>query len=287
MFKFIYLAETAETADQTTMSKIDEIVNFITNLLNNPFVKVFVATLVFILLWWITGGIVKKIKKKRMKKTKDKLLTSVISTVILWAIRIILIICYAGTVGIDTAGLAALVASAGVAIGLALQGSLGNLAGGIILLVTRPFKMGDYIGGAGVEGTVEDIHLFYTHLVSVDNKLIMVPNGTLANNTITNYSAKDLRRVDLKFSVSYEDDIKMVISEIEKIVANHQLVLKDPAFFVRESGHEDSSVAVTVRAWVNNGDYWTVYFDLMEQVRAMFKANNITIPYPQLDIHNK
>ncbi len=284
MFKFIHLAE---TADQTTMSKIDEIVNFITNLLNNPFVKVFVATLVFILLWWITGGIVKKIKKRRMKKTKDKLLTSVISTVILWAIRIILIICYAGTVGIDTAGLAALVASAGVAIGLALQGSLANLAGGIILLVTRPFKMGDYIGGAGVEGTVEDIHLFYTHLVSVDNKLIMVPNGTLANGTITNYSAKDLRRVDLKFSVSYEDDIKMVISEIEKIVANHQLVLKDPAFFVRESGHEDSSVSVTVRAWVNNGDYWTVYFDLMEQVRAMFKANNITIPYPQLDIHNK
>lgn len=284
MLKLFYLAEEAKP---TFMDKVNEIIVFITNLLSNPFVKVFVATLLFLILWWITGGIVKKIKKKRMKKTKDKLLTSVISTVILWAIRIILIISYAGTVGIDTAGLAALVASTGVAIGLALQGSLGNLAGGIILLVTRPFKLGDYIKGAGEEGTVEDIHLFYTHLVSVDNKVILVPNGALANGTITNYSTKELRRVDLKFSVSYEDDIKKVISEIEKIVASHQLILKDPSFFVRETAHEESSVTVSVRGWVKNGDYWTVYFDLMEQVRAMFNANHITIPYPQLDVHNK
>lgn len=284
MLKLFYLAEEAES---TFMDKVNEIITFITNLLNNPFIKVFVATLLFLILWWITGGIVRKIKKKRMKKTKDKLLTSVFCTIILWGIRILLIISYAGTVGIDTAGLAALVASTGVAIGLALQGSLGNLAGGIIILITRPFKLGDYIKGAGEEGTVEDIHLFYTHLVSVDNKVILVPNGTLANGTITNYSTKELRRVELKFSVSYEDDINTVISEIKKIVAAHQLVLKDPAFFVRESAHQDSSVTVTVRAWVKNGDYWTVHFDLMEQVRAMFKINNITIPYPQIDVHNK
>lgn len=286
MFQFMYLAEEA-TAENTQMSKWDEIITFITNLLNNPFIKIFVATLVFLILWWITSGIVRKIKKQRMKKTKDKLLTSIICTIVLWSIRILLIISYAGTVGIDTAGLAALVASAGVAIGLALQGSLGNLAGGIILLITRPFKMGDYIGGADVEGTVEDIHLFYTHLVSVDNKVILVPNGTLANGTIINYSTKDIRRVEAKFSVSYEEDIKKVISEIEKVVSAHPLILKDPTFFVRESGHEESRVTITVRAWVKNGDYWTVYFDLIEQVRAMFRENNITIPYPQIDIHNK
>ncbi len=276
-----------EITQESTMSKVDEIINFITNLLGNPFVKVFIATLLFIILWWITSGIVKKIKKNRMKKTKDKLLTSVVCTIVLWTIRVILIICYAGTVGIDTAGLAALVASAGVAIGLALQGSLANLAGGIILLVTRPFKIGDYISGAGSDGTVEDIHLFYTHLVTPDNKVVLVPNGVLANGTIVNYSTKELRRVDLQFSVSYEDDIKLVISEIEKIVSSHKLVLKDPSYFVRESSHNDSSVGVTVRVWVKNGDYWTVNFDLKEQVRAMFNEKNITIPYPQIDVHNK
>lgn len=285
MFQFIYLAE--EASENTQMSKFDEIITFITNLLNNPFIKIFVATLVFLILWWITSGVIRKIKKQRMKKTKDKLLTSVICTVVLWTIRIILIISYAGTVGIDTAGLAALVASAGVAIGLALQGSLANLAGGIILLITRPFKMGDYIGGAEVEGTVEDIHLFYTHLVSVDNKVILVPNGTLANGTIINYSTKDIRRVEVKFSVAYDNDIQKVITEIEKIVSSHQLVLKDPTFFIRESGYENSSVIVIVRAWVKNGDYWTVHFDLVEQVRAMFKENHITIPHPQIDVHNK
>ena len=204
---------------------------------------------------------------------------------VLWGIRILLIIVYASVVGIDTAGLAALIASAGVAIGLALQGSLSNLAGGIVLIVTRPFAHGDYIDAAGTSGTVEEIKFFYTVLITPDNKVIMIPNGTLANGVIINYSRLELRRVDLQFTIGYNDDVDKAISLITDICKQHELVLKDKAIFVKENGHLDSAVSIAARVWTNNGDYWTVYFDLLKDVREAFNKNDITIPYPQLDIH--
>lgn len=276
-----------ETKTNGVMSSIDNVVQFVTNLLRNPFIKVLVTTVVFLLLWWITTTIVKKLRKRSMLHTKDKLITSVLYTIILWGIRIILIVAYAGTVGIDTAGFAALIASGGVALGLAIQGSLSNLAGGIVLVLTKPFQIGDYIESDDRSGTVEDMKLFYTNLVTPDNKVVMIPNGVLANSTIINYSQKELRRVDLLFSISYEDNVDMAIAEIQKICNAHELVLKDPAPFVKEIAQAEHSVNITTRVWVKNKDYWTVYYDLMRNVHAMFDEKQITIPYPQIDVHTK
>ena len=265
----------------------EEFLNFVTNLLNNRFIKVLATTLLFILAWWIASCIIKSWKKRAHRRNKDKLTVNVFYTSILWLVRVGLIILYASVVGIDTAGLAALVASAGVTIGLALQGSLSNLAGGIILVIVRPFQIDDIIEANGKTGRVENIRLFYTHIITGDNKEIMIPNGTLANGTIINYSKKAIRRVDLLFSISYDDNVEKAISLIKEVCNNHALVLKDNAIFVKESAHSASSVDITVRVWCNNADYWTVHFDVISQVRSAFNENGITIPYPQLDVHNK
>lgn len=283
--KLYFLVE--ETPTEVDTNKFQEILNFIKNLFNNSFIKVLISTLIFILIWWLTNLILKKLRKKAMKTTKDKLLTSIIFTTILWGIRVLLIILYAGVVGIDTAGLAALVASAGVALGLALQGSLSNLAGGIVLLLTRPFQLGDYIVTCDVEGTVEDIKLFYTHLVTFDNKAIMIPNGTLANSKIINYSQKELLRVDLSFNISYNDDVNIVMEEIRTVYLNHKLVLTDPAPFIKLLKKENGVTTIVARAWVKNPDYWTVYYDLIKAVNDKFIELNVTIPNQQIDIYTK
>lgn len=285
MNNWLFLENEAQATG--SISSIDKVVQFITNLLSNPFIKVLVATVVFLLLWWIITTIVKKLRKRSMLHTKDKLITSVLYTTILWSIRIILIVAYAGTVGIDTAGFAALIASGGVALGLAIQGSLSNLAGGIVLVCTKPFQIGDYIESNDISGTVEDMKLFYTNLVTPDNKVVMIPNGALANSTIINYSKKELRRVDLLFSISYEDNVDMAIEEIKKICVAHELVLKEPSPFVKEIAQVEHAVNITTRVWVKNQDYWTVYYDLMRNVHAMFDEKQITIPYPQIDVHTK
>ena len=184
-------------------------------------------------------------------------------------------------------GLVVLVASAGVAIGLALQGSLSNFAGGLVILLIRPFNVGDYVEGAGHNGVIEKIGMFYTHMVSVDNKLILVPNGTLANGSIVNYSAKELRRVDLTFGVGYEQDILKVKRVLSNIVEAHDLILKTPEPFIALSNHGDSAINFVVRVWVNNSDYWKVHFDLLESVKVAFDNEDISIPYPQMDLHIK
>lgn len=265
-----------------------KILDTIDNWWNITFVKVFVSTLVFLLLWWIVSAIIKKIKKNALKHDKvDKLVTSVLFNCILWIARIILIVIYASIVGIDMAGFAAIVSSAVVALGLALQGSLSNLAGGIVIVLTRPFKIGDRIEAQGTVGDVEDVRMFYTYVITPDNKVVMIPNGVLANGVIINYSKKDIRRVDLLFSISYDDNVEKAISVIKNICEKHNLILKNPAIFVSEERQANSSVDITVRAWCNTGDYWTVYYDLIRNVHQAFDENGITIPYPQIDVHQK
>ncbi len=264
-----------------------DVLEFFQNLWNNAFIKTIISTLIFIVIWWFVSIVIKGLKKRAMKKADEKLLVSVIFTFVLWSVRVVIILAYASVVGIDTAGLAALVASAGVAIGLALQGSLSNLAGGIVLAVTRPFRQGDYIEATGVSGTVEDIKLFYTQLCTPDNKLIMIPNGSLANDVIINYSTKDIRRVDLVFSISYDDNIDKAIELITNVCKKHMLILQDKTIFVKEAVHGTSSVDISTKVWVNNKDYWTVHFDLISQVHKVFNENKITIPYQQIDIHTK
>lgn len=188
---------------------------------------------------------------------------------------------------LELSGLAAIVASAGVAIGLALQGSLSNFAGGFIILLLRPFKVGDYIQTGQFEGAVEQIGVFYTTLTTVDNKVVLIPNGTLSNGSLINYSTKDTRRVDLIFSAGHECDILKVRSVLKEIVAKNKLVLDYPEPFVGLFEQGPNSLNFAVRVWVNTPDYWTVYFDLLEQVKIKFDEENISIPYPQMDLHVK
>ena len=189
--------------------------------------------------------------------------------------------------GIPTTSFMTVFASAGVAVGLALQGSLSNLAGGIMILLFKPFKVGDYIEGASCAGIVREITVMYTKLLTLDNRVVVIPNGTLTSSNITDYSTMPERRVDLTISASYTDDIEKVKKVILDTVNAHELVLKTPEPFVRLFAHKESSLDYTVRAWTKGEDYWTVYFDLTENIKKAFDANGISIPFRQLDVKIK
>ena len=197
----------------------------------------------------------------------------------------VLFVSIAMILGIPTTSFVTALASCGVAIGLALQGALGNLAGGIMILIFKPFKVGDYINTSAASGTVTNISIMYTVLKTPDNKVITIPNGTLTNSVIENYSASDERRVDLKFTASYDADVDKVKGILLSVAESHHKVLKDPAPFARLTNHGDSALEYTVRVWCKASDYWDVNFDIIETVKKEFDANGISIPYPQMDIH--
>lgn len=199
----------------------------------------------------------------------------------------LLFITVAMMLGVPATSFITALASCGVAIGLALQGSLSNVAGGLMLLIFKPFKVGDYIETPDTAGTVSDITVVYTILRTPDNKVITVPNGTLSNSVVQNYSAVEQRRVDLTFTVDYAHDVEAVKALLNTVVTAHDNVLADPAPFARLSEHGDRALIFTVRAWCKTDDYWTVRFDLIEQVKAAFDEAGIVIPYPQMDVHIK
>ena len=250
-------------------------------------IKLIIGILMLYIGWKIVNKLVKIMNRTLQRRNVDATLSWFLDTFVEIALKIIVVVIFMGYVGIDTAGIAALVASAGVAIGLALQGSLSNFAGGVIILLIRPFNVGDYVEGSGHSGTIEKIGIFYTHMTTVDNKLILIPNGSLANGSIVNYSAKELRRVDLTFGVGYEQDILKVKRVLSNIVEAHDLILKTPEPFIALSNHGDSAINFVVRVWVNNSDYWKVHFDLLESVKVAFDNEDISIPYPQMDLHIK
>lgn len=229
----------------------------------------------------IVKHFIKFLEKRDVDITLRRFLKSLISGVL----KVILFIIILGYWDVELAGLAALVASAGVALGLALQGSLSNFAGGFIILLLRPFKVGDYIETGIYGGTVEEIGLFYTNLATVDNKLILIPNGTLSNGSLINYSAKEKRRVDLKFNVGYENDLIHVKDVLTSIINKHPLILKEPEPFVGVSAHGASSIDFVVRVWCKSEDYWTINFELLEEVKLRFDEEKISIPYPQMELH--
>ena len=203
------------------------------------------------------------------------------------ALNILLIVSIVAIIGVPMASVITVIASAGAAIALALQGSLSNLAGGFMLLLFRPFRIDDFIETQGVSGTVIDVGFFYTTIRTGDNKHIMLPNGGLTNSTVMNYSREENRRVDIDFSIAYESDCDKAITIINDVITSHELVLKDPAHFVRMTEMTDSAVKITARAWCKNSDYWTVKFDIGDKVKASFAQNGIRIPYPQMDVHIK
>lgn len=187
--------------------------------------------------------------------------------------------------GIPTTSFLTIFTSAGVAVGLALQGALSNFAGGLMILIFKPFKVGDFIENGAVMGTVKDITIIYTILHTVDNKVITIPNGTLTNSNVINYSTLPSRRVDIKFSAGYHDDIEKVKRVLMSVAEAHEKVLKDPAPFVRLTAQGSSSLDYTFRVWCAGADYWDVYFDMMERVKMAFDENGISIPFQQVDVH--
>ena len=205
---------------------------------------------------------------------------------ILMVIMYVLLIAIAATViGVSETAIASVITSCGLVVGLALQGSLANFAGGLMLLIFHPFSIGDYIDDGTNSGTVKDIGIFYTTLDTPDNKVITIPNGTLANSAVTDYSVKDIRRLDLKIGVGYDSDIDLVKKTLLDLANAHDLVLKDPAPFVRLGEQGDSALVFYFRVWVKASDYWTVNYDMLEFSKKIFDKRGISIPYPQMDIH--
>ena len=197
------------------------------------------------------------------------------------------VITAAGILGIPYASFVAVLGSAGIAIGLALQGSLSNIAAGILILFNKPFRVGDFIEADGIKGTVKDIGLFTTVITSIDNKVMYYPNSALSNKCIINYSENEMRRVDMDFSISYSSDTELAKNILMKLAYEHPLTVDTPEPFARLTRHDDSALIITLRVWCKNADYWDVYFDLMESVKKAFDMNGIEIPFSQLDVHIK
>lgn len=248
-------------------------------------IKLIIGLIVLFIAFKVVNFIAKRLQRRLDKKNVDKTIANVTVKASKLVLKIMVFLLFLGYVGIETAGIGTIIGSVSVCIGLAVQGSLSNFAGGIVILVMRPFKLGDFIEAQGHSGTVTDIKMFYTYLNTPDNKVVMIPNGALGNGDIINYSKEEERRVDLVFSVDYSTDLKLAKEIIEKEIENHQLILKDKGCFVRLGEMAASSLDIKTRVWVKNADYWTVYFDLLENVKKKFDENNISVPFNQLDVH--
>ena len=250
-------------------------------------VNVFFGIIFLSIGWKVIYKTLKRIRRILESKNADQTITRFLDNVMNVTLKTVLIIIILQYIGVNLTGLTTIVASAGVALSLALKGSLANLAGGVIILVARPFNVGDFIETTEHSGVVEKISIFYTYLVTFDNKQILIPNGILTDSSIVNYSSKEIRRVDLTFSVAYEEDVIRVKNVLINILKKNELVLEEPEFFVGISMHGDSAINFIVKAWCKTEDYWTVYYDLLETVKIKFDEEGISIPYPQMDLHVK
>lgn len=246
--------------------------------------KLLGALLVFIIGRWIIKLIMRTVEKWSSKKL-DPTLHSFVLPMVKTILYILLLISVAGTLGVQMTSFIAILGAASFAIGLALQGSLANFAGGVLILTFRPFNVGDFVEINGEKGKVDSIQILYTKLTSRDNKQIVIPNGNVSNSTVTNYSANDTRRVDLNFGIGYDDDIDHVKSVLKDLVAKHDKVLEDPAPLIRVGEHAGSSINFNVLLWTKSENYWDVYYDMMENVKKRFDKEDINIPYPQMDVH--
>lgn len=243
------------------------------------------ALIIFVVGRLAIGLINKLIRKILSKRNIEPSVRSFISSLVNVILTILLIVSVVGALGVQTTSFAALLASAGVAVGMALSGNLSNFAGGLIILLFKPYKVGDYIEAQGVGGTVKEMLIFHTVLLTPDNKMIYIPNGSLSSGVVTNFSREDKRRVDWTFGVEYGSDYEQVKQVITRILAADSRILNDPAPFIALTALADSSVNIVVRVWVKSPDYWGVYFDTNQSVYATFNAEGIGFPFPQLTVH--
>lgn len=247
--------------------------------------KIFLAIVVFLVGRWIVRRLNKLLAKILEKRHVEASLSTFVKSLVNITLTLLLIIVVIGVLGIETSSFIALFASAGVATGMALSGTLQNFAGGVMILLFKPFKVGDTIEAQGQSGTVREIQIFNTILATPDNKIIIIPNGGLSTGLMKNYSREATRRVDWEFGIAYGDDYTKAKAVIARLLDADGRVLKDPAYFIALTSLGESSVNIVVRAWVNAGDYWGVYFDMNEKVYKTFAEENLNIPFPQLDVH--
>ena len=253
-----------------------------------PFgIKLVAAIVVLLLGRWVIKLIKKWMANGLMSRHADATLHSFLSNLVSVLLYFILIIAIIGILGINTSSLVALLASAGLAVGMSLGGTLQNFAGGVLIVMFRPFKVGDFISAQGMEGVVSEIQIFNTHLLTTDNKEVILPNGPLATGVMTNFSKQATRRVDWVFSIAYGDDYDKAKTVLRRLLDENQNILKSPEPFIELGQLNSSSVDITVRAWVNSPDYWPVYFGMNEKVYKAFAQEGLNIPFPQVDVHVK
>jgi len=247
--------------------------------------KLLAALVIFYVGRIVARMLQKGLRKMLQTQAVDKILETFVCNLAYWAIMIFVIIAAINQVGVQTTSLIAVMGAAGLAVGLALQGSLSNFAAGVLIVIFRPYRVGDWVEAAGISGSVEQVQILTTMLKTGDNKQIIVPNSQIMNSIITNYSANDTRRIDMIVGVSYSDDLDKVRKTLEELVASDERILKDPACTIAVSELADSSVNFVVRPWASTADYWSVKFDLTEAVKKRFDKEGISFPFPQQDVH--
>ncbi len=243
------------------------------------------AVLVLVLGLWIAKLITGVVRKVLGKSNVDKSLQGFLASLVSILLKVMVYITALGMLGVEMTSFVAILGAAGLAVGLALSGTLQNFAGGVMILLFKPFKVGDFIEAQGYSGSVKEIQIFVTILTTADNKTIIIPNGPLATNSLTNYSTQPTRRVDWTFGIGYGDDVDKAYEVLKRLIEADDRVLKDPEPFYAVSELADSSVNFTVRVWVNAADYWGVYFRMNEEVYKTFGKEGLNIPYPQTDVH--
>ena len=285
----IYQAETLEAANEVVKAvekgEVSQLVSQLIDLSVQAGKSILVAILILVVGRFIVKLINKLVGQMLDRRKVDPTIASFTKSFVNVLLMVLLIITLVSALGVNTTSFAALLASAGVAVGMALSGNLQNLAGGLLLLFFKPYKVGDYISAQGVEGVVKAIQIFHTVLTTVDNKEIFVPNGALSSGTVVNFSRNDLRRVDQVVTVEYGTDVNAVREAVMDIANADSRILKDPAPFVELGALADSSVNFTVRLWVKTADYWGVWFDMNRKVYEEFNKRGIGFPFPQIQVH--
>lgn len=247
--------------------------------------KIVAALLIFIIGKWVVKKITAVTKTVMEKANVDKTLIEFAESLVYFILLMVVILASLNTLGINTTSFVAIFGAAGLAIGLALQGSLANVGAAVLIIIFRPFKVGDFVEAGGATGTVEDVNLFSTIIAPLDNRTIIVPNATIVGGNIINYSMKPQRRVDHVFGIGYDDDLKLAKETLMEIMTSDKRIISDPVPFVAVSELGDNSVNFVTRAWVETADYWDVYFEMIEKVKLTFDEKGISFPYPQMDIH--
>ena len=289
MFSFLSIEgaaeQTAEIMKNVQNVNLEQVIQQVITFCVDAGKSILLAAVIFIAGRFLISVINRLVAQMMERRKIDATIQSFLRSFINILLTILLLISVVSALGVNTTSFAALLASAGVAVGMALSGNLQNLAGGLIILLFKPYKVGDFVDAQGVSGTVKEIQIFHTVLVTPDNKIIYVPNGSLSSGSVTNYSLSQLRRVDWTVGVEYGTEIEKVRQTVLDLIKKDGRILTEPAPFIALSALADSSVNITIRVWVKNEDYWGVFFDMNQNIYEVFNREGISFPFPQVTVH--